>query len=158
MRLTIKLIFILFLLLLASSLLLMMPGCGKALTGSGSGGCPDSTAPDGSTITGPTALGTPLPGGTCYPTLTFNVKDPDGLPMNNICVEVYTNASVALHSGLPNCSNVTANPQSAIVTRTDHSGNVVIELATPVAATGDTFFVHVSSGAADFEAVTPAAP
>jgi hypothetical protein len=78
--------------------------------------------------------------------------------MNNICVEVYTNASIALHSGLPDCSNVAASPQSSIITRTDDSGNVVIELGTPLALTGDTFFVHVSSGAADFEAVTPAVP
>jgi hypothetical protein len=153
MRMTIKPISILFLLLLASSLLLT-PGC----TGKRSGGCPDSTAPDGSTITGPTTLGAPLPGGTCYPNLTFTVRDASGLPMNNICVEVYTNASIALHSGLPDCSNVAASPQSSIITRTDDSGNVVIELGTPLALTGDTFFVHVSSGAADFEAVTPAVP
>jgi len=156
MRLTIKLIFVLFLLLLASSLLLTH-GCGKAITGKGSGGCPDSTAPDGSTITAPTTLSAPSVAGSCFPVLTFTVRGSDGLPLNGICVEVFTNASIALHTGLPNCSNVVGNPQSAIITRTDSSGNVVIELGTPPTTAGNTFFVEVSSGTVAQTATTPAA-
>lgn len=148
--------FILFLLLLASTLLLT-PGCGKTLTGKGSGGCAERTAPDGSTITPPTNLSAPSISGTCYPVLTFTVKGSDGLPLNGICVEVFTNASLALHSGLPDCSNVTANPQSSIIATTDSSGNVVIELGTPAATAGTTFFVQVSSGAASAAVTTPAA-
>ena len=157
MRLTIKLIFILFLLLLASSLL-FTHGCGKALLGHGSGGCPDSTAPTGASIVAPTSLGAPsAANGGCYPALSFSVRDSEGNPMNGICVEIFTNASIALHTGLPNCSNVVANPQASIVTRTDNSGNVVVEMATPPTAAGNTFFVEVVSGALAVEAITPAA-
>jgi hypothetical protein len=155
MRLTIKLIVVLMLLLLVSFLILIN-GCGKALTGHGSGGCPDSTAPDGSTITVPT-LGAPSVNGSCYPTLVFTVRDLDGAPLNGICVEVFAQGSLALHSGPPDCSNVIANPQSAIVTRTDDSGNVVVEFATPPATAGTTFSIQVTSGGTTGLATTPAA-
>lgn len=156
MRPTIKLIFTLFFLLLASSLLLTH-GCGKALTGHGSGGCPDSTAPNGSTITGPTTFFAPSINGSCYPSVTFSVKDPQGNPMNGVCVEIYSQGSIALHTGNPDCSNVFANPQSAIVTKTDNSGNVVLEFATPPTTAGTTFALQLNSGATVLVATTPAA-
>lgn len=152
MRLTTKLILVLFLLLLASSLVLMH-GC----SGRGSGGCPDNTAPDGSTITAPTNLSAPSVNGTLYPTLGFTVKGPDGTPMNGICVEIFTNGAIALHTGLPDGSNVSANPQTSIVTRTDNSGSVVVEFATPPTTAGSTFFVEVASGAISGIAPTPPA-
>jgi hypothetical protein len=156
MRLTIKLIFILFFLLLASSLLLT-PGCGKAITGSGTGGCPDSSAPDGSTITATQITAAPKLAGDCFPIVMFTVRDSGGNPLNGVCIEVYTNASIALHTGLADCHNVIASPQNAIVTRTDDSGNVVVELATPPTTTATTFSITAFSGNAEVVTTTPGA-
>jgi hypothetical protein len=136
-----------------------MNGCGKTLNGHSSGGCPDNVAPAGATIIAPTSLGAPFINSTsCYPTLGFTVKDSEGNPMNGICVEVFSDALIALHSGNPDCSNVTANPQAGLVARTDNSGNVMIELLTGPTPTGNTHFVSVSSGAIGAIATTaPAA-
>jgi hypothetical protein len=156
MRLTTKLISVLILVLMVSYLS-MVNGCGKAVSGRASGGCPDSTAPAGSSISAPTNLGTPhVAGGDCYPTLGFTVKDSTGAPMSGICVEIFTNGNIALHSGLPNCSTVAANPQTSVVTRTDYNGNVIVELLTSPTATGGTTFVEVASGALSAVATTPA--
>jgi hypothetical protein len=145
------------LVLLLACYLITANGCGKAVSGHGSGGCPDSTAPDGSSITAPTNLGVPhMSGGDCYPALSFSVKDSTGAPMSGVCVEIFTNGDIALHSGLPNCSNVAANPQTSIITRTDSSGNAVVELITLPTATGGTTFVEVTSGAVSAVATTPA--
>src|SRR5690349_14893019 len=84
-------------LLMVSSLLLLY-GCGKTLNGNSSGGCPDNVAPAGSTITGPANLAAPFVQSTsCYPALGFTVKDSAGNPMNGVCVEIYSDAFVALH-------------------------------------------------------------
>lgn len=153
MRLTTKLILVFTLLLLASSLLFTHGCSGKA-----SGGCPDNTAPTGSKITGPSTLAAPfVDTSSCYPALGFTVTDDFGNPLSDICVEIYSDASIALHSGLPDCSNVAANPQSAIVTRTDSSGNVIVELLSGPTPTGLTHFVAVSSGAINFVATTKGA-
>jgi hypothetical protein len=144
MKITIK--FFMVILFLVSSLILAY-GCGKSLNGHTSGGCPDSVAPDGATITTP-SLNAPFVNSTsCYPTVGFTVKDSDGNPMNNICVEIFSDANIALHSGAPDCSNAAANPQSSMITRTDNSGNVVVELLTGPTPTGKTHFVQVTSGA-----------
>jgi hypothetical protein len=155
MRLTTKLISVL-LLVLIISYLSTLPGCGDSAS---SGGCPNSTAPSGSTITGPASLGAPfIYTSTCYPTVGFTVTDASGAPMNDICVEIYSDANIALHTGLPDCGNVAANPQNAMVTRTDSRGNVMIELLTGPTPTGKTHFVQVSSGAINATATTaPAA-
>ena len=153
MRLTTKLIFSFIFLLLASSLL-VTHGC----SGKGSGGCPDSVAPAGSTITVPTIVTAPsTTTSTCFPTLGFTVLGSDGSPLSDTCVEIYSDASIALHTGSSLCSNVAANPQSAIVTRTDSSGNVIVELLSGPTPTGLTHFVAVSSGAINFVATTKGA-
>ncbi|HEY6018878.1 MAG TPA: hypothetical protein VIY48_03015 [Candidatus Paceibacterota bacterium] len=77
--------------------------------------------------------------------------------MNNVCVEIFSDATIALHSGAPDCSNVAANPQSSIVARTDNSGNVIVELLTGPTPTGGTHFVQVTSGALTAIATTAAA-
>ena len=144
-----------FLLLLVSASLVYLPGCGDT---SSSGGCSSGTAPDGSTITGPSTLGGPnINGVSCYPTLGFTVKDSSGAPLNNICVEIFSDASIALHSGQPNCSNVIANPQSTIITRTDDYGVVSIELMSGPTPTGGTHFVQVVSGSISAIATTAGA-
>jgi len=132
------------LLLIMLSAFLCVLSCGKT---SSSGGCSDGTAPDGSSITGPSALGAPnIFGPSCYPAVGFILKDSGGNPLNGICVEVYSDASIALHSGLPNCSNVSANPNSSIITRTNDHGEVLVELLTGPTPTGGTHFVQVVSG------------
>ena len=152
MRLTTKLMLVFIFSLLASSLL-FTHGC----TGKGSGGCPDNTAPSGSTIVVPSSLGAPyVDTTTCYPAVGFTVQDSSGHPLSGICVEIYSDASIALHSGTPNCSNAVANPQSAIVTRTDDYGNVIVELLTGPTPTGKTHFVTVSSGAIENTVTTAA--
>jgi len=153
MRLTTKLIFSFIFLLLASSLL-VTHGC----SGKGSGGCPDNTAPQGSKIIGPTSLAAPfINSNSCYPTVGFTVTDSAGNALSDICVEIYSDANIALHSGAPDCHNVAASPQSGIVTRTDSAGNVIVELLTGPTPTGGTHFVNVSSGATSLSVVTAAA-
>src|SRR5271169_3588229 len=145
MRLSIKLIFILFLLLLASSLLLVY-GCGK------------EQAPNGATITGPTNLGTPHnSGGDCYPALVFSVKDLNGNPLSGVGVEIFSNGLIALSPALsaPTCNDVNANSPNAIATRTDSYGNVTVEMVTLPTITGGTSFVEVESGSASAIATTP---
>jgi hypothetical protein len=157
MKLTLKIISIFVLLLIASPVLLLK-GCGSALNGGASGACPDSVAPSGSKINAPTDLDVPnLATGTCY-ALPFTVTEADGVtPMNGICVEVTTNAVIALHTvNDPNCTNVVAGAKTTIVTRTDEHGIVFVDLVTLPTVTG-TFFVEVASGSASGVATTPAA-
>ena len=151
---TTKLISVMVFMLLAASLMLMK-GCGK--TGN-SGGCPEDTAPAGSVITGPTALAAPnIYSSSCYPALGFTVTDKDGNPLNGICVEIFSDANIAIHSGLPDCSNVSANPQTRIITRTDDTGAVILELLTGPTASGGTHFVEVVSGSITAVATTAGA-
>jgi hypothetical protein len=89
--------------------------------------------------------------------LNFIVRDQAGSPLNGICVEVFTDATIALHSGLTDCSNVIANPQTSIVTKTDDHGVVSLELLTGPTPTGKTHFVEVVSGAINAVATTGAA-
>jgi len=154
MRLTTKLIFSFIFLLLASSLL-VTHGC----SGKGSGGCPDSVAPQGSKIIASLAsLDAPfVNSNSCYPTVGFTVTDDAGNALSGICVEIYSDASIALHSGPADCSDVVANPQSAIVARTDSYGNVIVALLTGPTPTGNTHFVSVSSGAINATVLTAGA-
>lgn len=160
MKLTIKCASILVLLLLASPLILLK-GCGKALNGGPSGACPDSVAPAGASIkviTGPG--GHPSAStGSCYSGLGFTVFDSTGVnPMNGICVEVTTDAVIALHTvGDKECTNVLLGARTTIVTRTDEHGNVSVDLVTLPTTSGSTFFVEVSSGAISAVATTPTA-
>jgi hypothetical protein len=132
-----------------------MTGCGESKS---TGGCPDNAAPDGATITAPSNLGSPsVTSSSCFPALNFIVKDQNGSPLNGICVEIFSDANIALHSGLPNCSNVSANPQTSIITRTDDYGVVSLELLTGPTPTGVTYFVEVVSGAINAVATTGAA-
>jgi len=151
MRLSIKPIVLLFLLLVASSLLLAH-GCG----GKNSAGCPNNAAPSNATITAPTSLGVPHnAGGDCYPLLTFTVKDVNGVPMNGVCVEIFSNGLIAMAGGAPMCGNVNAGSPNAIVTRTDAYGNATVEMVTLPTTTGGTSFVQVSSGSIGAVATTP---
>jgi hypothetical protein len=152
MRLSIKLTFVLFFLLLASSLLVLTPSC----SGKSSGGCPNDTAPNGATIVAPTITGIPTnAGGNCYPILPFTIKDVNGIPMNGICVEVYSNGFIAPSTGAPSCNDAQVNQQFGFVTRTDNSGNILVELLTLPTATGGIFTVTVDSGGLSGVASTP---
>lgn len=147
-------------LLLSIFSLPLVSGCGKAVNGKASGGCPDNAAPYGSTISAPTELGAPSSTGySCYPSLAFTVLGSDSKPMNGICVEIFSDGSgvIALHSGLPDCSVAAANPQTSIIARTDSNGNVLVEFITPPTTAGSTHFVEVTSGAASAIATTAAA-
>ncbi len=149
MKLTIKIVSILVLVVLAAPVIIMH-GCG-AINGGTSGACPDSTAPGTATITALlSSLDAPsTSSSSCYPTVTFTVKDASGA-MNGICVELYTNGAIALHTpgeAFP-CANAFNGPKTSIVTRTDLAGTVSVELLTPMATTGESFFVEAASGAA----------
>ena len=156
MKLAVKILSVVVLIALASPLILLK-GCGNILTGGACGGCPDSTAPYGSSIVAPTDLDPPSTSGSCYPALTFTVLDNKSLPMENICVEIFTSGAIALHSGLPNCASVLANPSSSIITRTNSAGAVVVEFLTPAALADETFFVEVVSCHVTGIATTPGA-
>lgn len=160
MKLTVKLVPVLVLLLLASPLILLK-GCGKAANGGASGLCPDSVAPSGSVIVVPTNLGPPIIGApSCYSGLGFKVTDSNGSPMNGICVVVTSNANIALTTtNEPSiCNNVVVAPKTQIVTRTDDTGSVIVDMLTPAATvSGQTYFVEVSSGALSDIATTAAA-
>ncbi len=152
MKLFARIAAVLILLILAFPVILL-EGCGGS-----SGACPDSVAPAGSTIVAPTILNAPSTAGSCYSGLGFTVNDSLGNPMNGICVEITTDAAIALHTqGDFNCSNVTSSPKTAIVTRTDDYGNVSVDLLTSPTTSGTTFFVEVASGAISNIATTPAA-
>lgn len=158
MKLAVKILSVLVLLALAAPVILLK-GCGNILNGGACGGCPSSTAPYGSTIQGPTSLDAPSTAGSCYTPLTFTVLNDKSLPIDNICVEIFTNGAIALHpvgSVVP-CANVLANPSSTIITTTNSAGAVVVEFMTPAAAAGETFFVQVMSCQASDMATTPAA-
>ena len=159
MKLTIKLLSVVVLLALASPVILLK-GCGKAVTGGQCGACPDSTAPQGATITPPTLGGVPsATNGACYPAVAFTVLDKDGAPMNNICVELYTDGASAIAKDTDGtCSSVIANPKTTLITRTNDLGSVVIDFLTPSGVTpGTTFFVQAVSCAVNNTAKTPSA-
>jgi hypothetical protein len=86
--------------------------------------------------------------------VNFIVKDKDGSPLNGICVEVFSDANIALHSGDLFCSNVSANPQTSFITKTDDHGVVSLELLTGPTPTGGSYFVEVVSGAINAVAKT----
>lgn len=155
MKLFARIAAVLILFILASPVILF-EGCGGS-----SGACPDSVAPAGSTIVAPTISTAPSAAtGTCYSGLGFTVEDSESKPMNGICIEITTNAAIALHTqGDFNCSNVTISggAKTAIVTRTDDYGNVSVDLLTAPTTSGTTFFVEVASGAISNIATTPAA-
>jgi len=136
------------LLVLVASIV-FMKGCGSK----SSGGCSSDAAPAGYTIKALTsALGAPIVGsGVCYQS-SFLVTDTNGNPANNVCVEVRSgtfNTQVAQHTtGETNCTNVTAATSSSMVTNTDSHGAVIIDFVVTSTATGQTFFVDVSSGGA----------
>lgn len=168
MKLTIKFVPILVLLLLASPLILLK-GCGKAMNGGPSGACPDTVAPNGSQINVATLSGPLIGNPSCYPAITIQVIGPDGVePMNGVCVAV-TALSQSSSGGTvgialvtqkePNiCNNVGSNPQKQIVTRTDDTGSVILEMLTSAATgSGDTYSLQVSSGPLAVVAITAAA-
>lgn len=126
MKLAIKFVSVMILLALLSPVILLK-GCGETLTGGACGGCPDSVAPTGSTITASALSEASISsdGEACYPTLTFQVLDPDGPPLNNICIEIYTDGygmiGLQTSDSAGTCS--TAN-YTYIRTKTDNQGVV----------------------------------
>ena len=76
MKLAVKILSVAVLIALASPLILLK-GCGNILTGGACGGCPDSTAPFGSTIVAPElSSATVNPNfNWCYPDITFKFWD-----------------------------------------------------------------------------------
>lgn len=160
MKLTVKIISVLILLSLASPVILLK-GCGNSVNGGQCGGCPDSTAPFGSKINASTLSAAPSAAtGSCYPTVSFQVLDSTGNPMNNICVELFTDgaSAIAKSTGLPgDCSaNVSANPKASMITRTNSSGVVLVDFLVPASTAGATFFVEAVSCSVSAIATTPA--
>ena len=146
-------------LLLLASPLILLKGCG--MNGGSSGLCPDSVAPSGAKIVVPTNLPAPPIGAiSCYPGLPFQVVDANGAPMNGICVVVTSDANIALTTtnDIPLCNDVVVAPKTQIVTRTDKTGSVIVDMLTSAATvSGQTYFVEVSSGALSNVAITAVA-
>jgi len=147
MKLTTKLLSIMVLILLASPVILLK-GCGKAINGGQCGGCPDSTAPQGATVTntiGMTAGTISSSGSACYESVSFLFKGSDGVPLNDICVELTAVQGVmALRkpSSAQMCGDVITDPKTYIRTRTDGTGTVAVDFvvacSTSYAASGAT--------------------
>lgn len=160
MKLRVKFVPILILLLLALPLMLLK-GCGSsssALTGGASGLCPDSVAPTGSKILVPDLAAPVIGAPTCYSAIGLQVIGPDGTtPMNGICVVITSDANIALttQNDAPVCNNAAIAPKTQIVTRTDDTGSVIVDMLTSAATvSGTTYFVELSSGALSKVAVT----
>lgn len=142
MKLTAKVVSV-FILLLLSVPIFLFSSCGSGsgsnfFTGGACGGCPNSTAPDGSTINSSTAdinqtwtitsSSTSFAG--CMNRITFTVKDKAGNPLDNICVELFTNGFFALPS--PNAPGSCTNDlytQTYLRQRTDTTGTVTVDFA-----------------------------
>jgi len=148
MRTTTKLLSVIILILLASPVV-FLKGCGKTLNGDACGGCPNTTAPNGSAVKAPldSAESLPAPGAGCVNSLVFTFVGPDSLPLNGICVEVFTNSGVALSVKPGDCTNPALQYAQYLRTRTDKGGTVTVDFATPLLAAASTnnFFVQVSS-------------
>ncbi len=151
-----KIASVLVLLLLASPVVIFMKGCGDIVNGGACGGCPDTTAPYGSTVTITTGLkdAAVTPFGGCYDNVTFTFTDPDNQPLNGICVEIFTNGFIKKSSDPGDCTSYSANYVSGYLrTRTDEGGTAMVDFATGdlsslCTAPGTqtlTFFVQVSS-------------
>lgn len=163
MNVTTKIIALLIVLALATPAILF-EGCGSD---DFCGGCPaDSIAPDGSTITAPSLddPGTINPSaGYCYPEAIFQVRGPGGDLMNGVCVEIFTNALIALYVPTQLCNTrPTTDYSSYIRTRTSAGGTISLDIGIlspcsvlPTGATGGSFWVRaVSCTAEDTTSVT----
>lgn len=130
MKLTTKLISVLVLVLLASPVVLLK-GCGKTVNGGACGGCPDTTAPTGSTAkaSAPAAATVSPNGSACWPSTVFTFTGPDGIPLNNICVELTTNGLIAVHNqGIDCYAHALTDWNTYVRTRTDTGGTVTVDL------------------------------
>src|SRR3990170_2201951 len=117
MKLTVKILSVVVLIALASPVILLK-GCGSKLCG----GCPsDSIAPFGSSVTisnGLSSQSVPITGG-CFSNVTFTFTSAS-LPLNDICVEIFTNGFIKKASDTGDCTANTANYVSGYLrTRTD---------------------------------------
>lgn len=155
MKLTAKIVAILMLAALASPVFILN-GCG-VVNGRQCGGCPDSTAPFGSSVAVTTGLKSQSVsiGGGCFNNVTFTFTK-DSLPLNDICVELFTNGFIKKSSDAGDCTTNTANYIPGYLrTRTDHSGTATVDFSTgdlsslcssPTGtAQSSTFFVQVNS-------------
>lgn len=147
MKLTTKWAPILILLLLASPVILLN-GCGE--NHDSSGACSGLVAPSGAKITKSGDLDAPTIGvANCYTPVSFTITDSADNPMNGICAVIITNASIALTTAneQPPCNNVAISASTQIITTTDKTGSVILDLVTQPTTSGQTFFVEASSGA-----------
>lgn len=134
MKLAIKVVSVMILLALLSPVILLK-GCGEVIDGGQCGGCPDSAAPTGSSITASTlnAASTLSTDSVCYATVTFQVFGPDGTtPLNNACIEIYTDGYSLVGEHTPDsitCNATTSNSYMRI--RTDDHGVVTLNYWIP---------------------------
>jgi len=144
MKMIAKIILVLIMLVLAAPIFLLN-SCGNFGTTGQCGGCPDSAAPAGSSISAPTLVepgsvvsGTPI----CYPSVAFQVVDAKGNPLNDICVELSTNGQIALHT--PGSASCPASGIAYIRSKTDTGGMITVDFMIAPTATG-TYFVRAVS-------------
>jgi hypothetical protein len=139
----------------------MLNGCGEnntTLNGGTCGACSNSPAPAGATMTASALSSAPsITFGACFPVVTFQILDSGGQPMNDICVEIFTNGAIAkAPEGIPpTCDDAFALPLTSLITRTNKSGVVMVEFLVPPSTTGSVFFVEGVSCAISAIASTP---
>jgi hypothetical protein len=152
MKLTVKILSVAVLIALASPVILLK-GCGEIINGGACGGCPNSTAPFGSSVTAPAnkTYAVAPDGSWCVNLPAFTFKDPDGDVMNGICVEIFTNGLIAMANAPGDCGT-NPNYTDYIRTSTDPGGTITVDIATgTLSCAGNTadetheFFVQVNS-------------
>ncbi len=127
MKLAVKILSVAVLIALASPVILLK-GCGSQLCG----GCPsDSIAPYGSSVTITNGLSSQsvLITGGCFSNVTFTFTSAS-LPLNGICVELFTNGYIQKSSGDGSCTNNTGYVPGYMRTRTDAGGTATVDFST----------------------------
>ncbi len=169
MQLTAKLVSV-FMLLLLSSPIFLFNSCGgngnTFFSGGACGGCPNSTAPDGSTIVSNVASLTTawdsFTGDTqfagCMDSISFTVRDAAGKPLDNICTEFFTNGYIALSdpNSAGSCVYAPTYAHNYMRQRTNKEGTITVSYAnivskgtasTGTATTADQFIQVTSCSA-----------
>lgn len=154
MKMAVRILSVLVLIALFSPVILLK-GCGELLTGGQCGGCPDSVAPYGSSVAAPTIspVGS-IPNGSsgCVDALTFTIIGPDNEPLNDVCVEIFTNGYIKESKTAGDCTISTGYVAGYLRTRTDAGGTATVDFSTGALSCGSatsnqslSFFVQVSS-------------
>jgi hypothetical protein len=115
-------------------------------------GCGNNTANQNWKITPlNSTLAAPIVGGAfCYDSVKFLVTDPSGAAANGISLDISTGPlasnTITKHVGCAAAFSLPASPDLTLTT--DPDGTVTLDFVVTPTATGQVFFIDVSSGAA----------